>query len=285
MGHFKVNFISYVFNRAVEIDVILPTMAAPEMHYELPEYDEETKTAKYANSHAVKEPYPVLYLLHGGLNNYTTWERYTSIERYAEERRIAVVVFSGENKGFGNYVHDENSKAMLGNRENFYDFARYELPDFLSANFPISRDPQRTYMAGLSMGGGGTMMHAFSHPEDFRAVGMLSIATDKPVEGVEKDGAFGKPNPEFDTALLLQKAVAEGKKLPAIYTACGQDDWLYPRWQGFIQWLDELGVEYTKDELPGYGHVWEFWDIQIKKFLDWIPRDDWYYLDNPKRGL
>ena len=278
MGHFKCNFISYIFNRAVEIDVILPTMTAPEMHYELPEYDEATKTAHYANTHAVKEKYPVLYLLHGGLNDYTTWERYTSIERYAEERRIAVVLFSGENKGFKNYVHDEESKAMLGNRENFYDFARYELPDFLSANFPISREPRRTYMAGLSMGGAGTMMHAFSHPEDFRAVGMFSIATNKKVEGAPED-------PAFDTSLLLEKAVAEGRKLPAIYTACGTSDWLYERWCAFTQWMDELGIEYTKDEIPGYGHEWAFWDIQIQKFLDWIPRDDWYYQDNPKRGL
>ena len=84
MGHFTCNFISYSLNRSVTVNVILPTLTCPEIF-------------AGEKSHEVKEKYPVLYLLHGGINDYSSWERYTSIERYAEERRIAVVTFSSEN--------------------------------------------------------------------------------------------------------------------------------------------------------------------------------------------
>ena len=32
----------------------------------------------------------------------------------------------------------------------------------------------------------------------------------------------------------------------------------------------------TWDEVAGFGHEWRFWDMQVEKFLDWIPRDDVY---------
>ena len=37
-------------------------------------------------------PLPTLFLLHGLQSDYTAWTRYTSIERYAEEKCIAVVM-------------------------------------------------------------------------------------------------------------------------------------------------------------------------------------------------
>ena len=62
-------------------------------------------------------------------------------------------------------------------------------------------------------------------------------------------------------------------------------DFGYERWQDFLRWMDELGVEYTADGVEGYDHEWAFWDMQIVKFLDWLPRTDWYYNDNPKRRI
>lgn len=85
MAHFTCNFISYVFNRAVDVDVIIPGVTS-------------TEAGEPGVTHKPRWKYPVLYLLHGYCNDYSTWERYTSIERYAEERRIAVVTFSAENR-------------------------------------------------------------------------------------------------------------------------------------------------------------------------------------------
>jgi hypothetical protein len=40
--------------------------------------------------------------------------------------------------------------------------------------------------------------------------------------------------------------------------------------------LKELGADVTWDEIEGYGHEWRFWDIEVEKFLDWLPREDAY---------
>ena len=40
----------------------------------------------------------------------------------------------------------------------------------------------------------------------------------------------------------------------------------------------------TWDEAPEYAHEWPFWDMEIKKFLDFIPRTD-YYAGLEKTGV
>ena len=45
---------------------------------------------------ANREKYPCLYLLHGLSDDYTIWQRRTSIERYAQEYGICVVMPSGD---------------------------------------------------------------------------------------------------------------------------------------------------------------------------------------------
>ena len=40
--------------------------------------------------------------------------------------------------------------------------------------------------------------------------------------------------------------------------------------------LKELGADITWDEHPDYGHEWRFWNMEVEKFLDWLPRTDGY---------
>ena len=267
MGHFTCNFISYSLNRSVTINVILPTLTSPEAFAPSP-------------SHAVKEKYPVLYLLHGGINDYSTWERYTSIERYAEERRIAVVTFSSENKCYMDVNASGKENPIFG-RDHLYTFASEELPEFVTNIFPVSKEPEHTYIAGLSMGGMGTLTCALNHPERYKAIGVFSAC---PFDGT-LGGEVLTQDPLYNTQRLLEEAGRQKKKLPAIYAAIGGDDWGFAGFEKFLKDMDELQIPYTSDIIPGYGHEWAFWDIEIQRFLDWIPRTDWYYRDSPKRPL
>ena len=72
--------------------------------------------------------------------------------------------------------------------------------------------------------------------------------------------------------------------MPAFYLAVGKNDFLYGAAQKAKEVMDELGVDVTYDEMEGYGHEWPFWDIQIQKFLEWIPRTD-AYANNRNRRL
>ena len=105
MAKIQCNVISYTLMRTVDIDVILPSVTIPEsmgMSGEKPHHDYSKK-------------YPVLYLLHGFGNNHAQWGGYTSVELFAEERQIAVVMISGENKYYIDHPQDA-----------FYDFIENE---------------------------------------------------------------------------------------------------------------------------------------------------------------
>jgi putative tributyrin esterase len=87
-------------------------------------------------------------------NNHAQWTGYTNVEMFAEERNMAVVMISGENK----FYHD----SLDG--EPFFDFVAKEVPEFVTNYFPISAEPEHSYIAGLSMGGYGALLHGLSNP-------------------------------------------------------------------------------------------------------------------------
>ena len=151
MARIECNVISYVLQRAVDITVIIPTVTMPEAMLCWGSHP----------SHTVKEDYPVLYLLHGMGNNHATWCGYSNIELFAEERNIAVVMISGENKFY---------RSVPGG-DDYERFIEEELPEFVTNMFPISRLPEQTYIAGLSMGGAGALMHGLGNPGKYAAIG------------------------------------------------------------------------------------------------------------------
>lgn len=261
MAKLVCNFYSYVLNRAVDITVVLPSVTCPE----------SLGLGEEPASHELPAKFPVLYLLHGFGNNHAQWTGYTNVEMYAEERRIAVVNISAENKAY----------AKVGG-DDFRRFLAEELPAFLRNYFPVSDKPEETYIAGLSMGGYGSYLHGLTYPERFRAIGTFSAAVSlNPATFAENPlGPGAEPDPEYSPEALAEKLKKEGKKFPKIYASCGTKDGLYEADRKFAAKLKGLGADVTWDEMEGYGHEWRFWDAQVEKFLDWIPRDDEY----AKRG-
>lgn len=70
------------------------------------------------------------------------------------------------------------------------------------------------------------------------------------------------------------KQLAEKKQtIPEIYLACGTKDALYKANTEFRKEFTSLGASVTWDEAP-YGHEWTFWDLELEKFLQWLPLDE-----------
>ena len=257
MAKLVCNFYSYVLNRAVDITVVLPSVTCPE----------SLGLADYPPSHVLKEKFPILYLLHGFGNNHAQWTGYTNAEMYAEERRIAIVNLSTENKAYSKVGGDD-----------FKKFVSEELPEFLLNYFPVSDKPEDTYIAGLSMGGYGAFLHGLTWPERFHAIGAFSAGISiNPHAFAEKPlGKAPKADPEYDLYDLAEKLKKENRKFPKIYTSCGTLDPLYEVNKDYYNRLKELGANVTWAETEGRGHEWRFWDAQLEAFLDWIPREDYY---------
>jgi S-formylglutathione hydrolase FrmB len=259
MARFTCNFISYTLRRAVDVTVVVPSVTIPESMGISP-------GTLLKSTHTKIHKYPVMYLLHGYGNNHATWNGYTRIELFAEERNIAVVMFSAENKFYLNH----------GGDDNYFDFIDKELPDFVLGMFPLSGRPEDTYIAGLSMGGFGTLVHGFWNPEKYAAMGAFSAAVSLEVTRMREH--FKKPGAQYDPLANAKKRREEGRRLPKLYIACGEKDFLYEANCKFKDELISLGEDVTWESLAGYGHEWRFWDMQVEKFLDWIPRSDPYGL-------
>ena len=247
MAQVHCNLFSYSLGYPVDIEVILPSFTSCNMH--LP------------HTHALPGKFPVIYLLHGYGNDYQAWLRYTSIERYAEEHRIAVVTFSCHNKAYLN--------APLG--ENFYDFLNSELPEFVENYFPISSEAKERYIAGLSMGGYGAMLHGLKNPERYSAIGAFSpgIPDENPKEEMNKIM-------REDLYKVTREALASGKPLPDLFMCIGDKDFLYERVTRYHEtFMPKWHTSrYRYDDLPNYEHEFAIWDKEVQAFLDWIKRED-----------
>ena len=205
----------------------------------------------------MKEKYPVLYLLHGYGNNHATWVRIYqrgNVRRRTQHRRC------------DDFRRKTNLRAMP-NGDDFFKFVSEEVPEFVTNYFPISSNPQHSYIAGLSMGGYGALLHGLTHPERFAAIGAFSAAVMPMGDPEEIKGLTDGP---LDVSYLAKQAAAAKTPLPPLYISCGEDDFLYKLNSDFKDMLAENHVDVTWVSLPGYTHEWRFWNLQVEQFLDWI---------------
>lgn len=209
---------------------------------------------------------PVLYLLHGLTDDHTTWLRRTSIERYVAPLGLAVVMPAVHRSFYADEAH--------GHR--FWTFLSEELPAVVSAFFRVSNRPEDSFVAGLSMGGYGAIKWALREPSRFAGAASLSGALD--IVGLsaqpERRDLFarvfdGTPGPDDDLFVLLTQS--DPTTVPPLHISCGTEDPLLDGNRRFIAAAANAGVDVTVDLGPG-EHEWGFWDEQIQRVLDWLPR-------------
>ena len=214
-------------------------------------------------------PPPVLYLLHGLTDDDTAWTRYTSIERYAAAKGLAVVMPQ---------VHRSFYADEAGGGK-FWTFLREELPQVVEGFFRVSTRREDTFVAGLSMGGYGAFKWALRQPERFAAAAGLSGALDlayiqqfdlRPHMRELTSRVFGdRVVQDGPDDLLHLVATADPAALPRLMLRCGTADGLLPQNERFVQACAKHGVPLDSDFGPG-DHEWGYWDREIQAVLDWM---------------
>lgn len=231
------------------------------------------------NYHTLKQDYgyerglPVAYLLHGMYGDANSWLRFSNVDRYAQDRRIAVVTCSAGNNFY------QNLPGGLA----YETFFTEELPAYMRALFPISNRREDTFIGGFSMGGYGAWHLALKAPDVYSKAASMSGALD--IVKLYQDGKKN-PNPSpfnwqamFDNPdalegsgsdLFAQYQECRNKGcVPKLYQACGTEDFLYQMNQSAKARFLSMGADLTYNEGPG-GHDWNFWDREIQNVLDWF---------------
>lgn len=222
--------------------------------------------------------FPVLYLLHGLSDDHSVWMRRTSIERYAAEMGLAIIM-PAVNRSF-------YTDMVVGPR--YWTFISEELPAVCQHMFRISTRREDTFVAGLSMGRYGAFKLAMSQPHRFAAAASLSGVLDLSHRIQEADGpawapewreelthVFGEPEhfpgSKHDTMHLATELAASDGPKPAMYQCCGSNDFLIKHNHRFRDHARSLGLDLTYHEHPGYEHSWDYWDKTIQDVLAWLP--------------
>jgi putative tributyrin esterase len=210
---------------------------------------------------------PVLYLLHGLSDDHTAWCRNTSIERYVEQKELAVVM-PAANRSF---YTDMKFGYPYGT------FISEELPKIVRLFFHVSDRREDTFIAGLSMGGYGALKMALVHPGQYAAAASLSGAVDMAAvpgldDSIELELIFKdkyKLAGSDDDLFYLARKTCELPVKPKIYQCCGTDDFLYAANIKFRDFMNGLSFDFIYEEEPG-THEWGYWDKKIQKVLAWL---------------
>ncbi|MDA0927879.1 MAG: alpha/beta hydrolase-fold protein [Proteobacteria bacterium] len=119
-----------------------------------------------------EERYPVLYLLHGYMQNYTVWGRNLGAAFYARNVEDLILVLpDGGNSWFVNYARSDD-----GQLNNWEDYIIRDLIPYVDANFRTEARREGRAISGLSMGGFGAFALGLRHPHLFESIGSTSGA-------------------------------------------------------------------------------------------------------------
>lgn len=220
--------------------------------------------------------YPTLYLLHGLGDDHTAWAYMTNVSSYGSRHNVIIVMPDASRSWYVNSAADPKAK--------FEDSVIKDLIPFVDSRFRTIPLPRARAVAGLSMGGYGATFLALKHYRMFAALGSFSGAIAMPHDAPpapspnpeaerrnrEIQGLFGaagsKERQERDPFLLLEKVPAA--QMPLIYLACGGQDFLLQQSRAFVQLLAEKKIPYEYREISPRVHSWDFWDDQIRVFLN-----------------
>lgn len=230
--------------------------------------------------YGAKRPYPVLWLLHGGTDDYASWHDCTTVELLAKEYGCAVVMPDAQNSSYSDMAHGPR----------WFTYFSQELPRILRAHFPLSAAREENFLSGMSMGGYGALKLGLRYPERYGKVAGIATGVGIPEKYIAQgDGAdfgrmfsaiFGREEDrtrvrgsDEDCYFLLKDRLESGRTLPKLMLAAGTEDFTYGDNVKFRDYVRSLGVPVHWEEAPGV-HDWKSWNYYLPLVFRWLFEED-----------
>jgi putative tributyrin esterase len=197
-------------------------------------------------------PYPVLYQLHGGNQNHTSWLHYSNLRSYVSDLPLIVILPDGAQSRWANGGTPFTA---------YEDFLIQELPTHIRQIFPATNG--KWAIGGNSMGGFGAVRLGLKYPQLFSSV--WSHSGGFPTADTLAEHWYWAGNPhDLDCYVLIDQLNVQ--TMPLLTFDCGVDDHLLDGNRRFHAFLESRGIPHTYHEHAG-GHTWEYWDRHIQAAL------------------
>jgi S-formylglutathione hydrolase FrmB len=224
---------------------------------------------------------PILYALHGRSAPYDTFANMPRLRAAVAARPMIVAGFDADASSFylDSPLSQRSGRAPDPDVQVKSRFTTFFFDEFMPAiEARYGADPARRMLTGFSMGGFGAFHYALTKPGLVVSVSSMSGVFFEPRSPTEG------PSPRIASLLgpqathagthqalaiypRIERLVAAGAKLPAIYLHCGTEDRLAGESRNLHASLTRLGVAHEHHESPG-GHDWAYWSATITLILE-----------------
>jgi S-formylglutathione hydrolase FrmB len=239
------------------------------------------------NYDASNRRYPVLYLLHGYTDNETGWTQFGEADRIADNSirsgEAAPMIIVMPDAGVTWYVNSYDGKVK------YEDFFVKEFIPYIDATYRTRANKSYRAVAGLSMGGYGTLIMATKHPELFSAAAPLSAGVfedeaivngDDNMWGNVLGNIYGKKELSGKNRLtehyyknsilkIIETGNADELKKVRYYVDCGDKDFLIKGNMALHEAMIDKKIPHEFRVREG-AHNWTYWRTALPEVLKFV---------------
>lgn len=215
------------------------------------------------------KPIPVLYLLHGLGGNYGSWLKIKpALVDYAQENRLIIVCPDGGERSW--YLDSPVDSAF-----RYETHLIREVVPYIDSLYNTIPGREGRAIAGLSMGGHGSLYLSMRHPEVFGTACSTSGSVDllkrtfswKYKEMILGDTTCCLSNWQRHSVTLLAEQLSPGQL--KLHIDCGTEDELIEVNRELHRKLLRMGVEHEYIEQPG-AHDAAYWAKSVDGIMTFV---------------